>query len=84
MGFAGYVAICMQLYCRGKLSLFYTTCFGLYGHLQACGMLLLADGNIQKCNHVQDTEKTSEADSFMNMRVITSYTLEDGHIGRNM
>jgi ribosomal protein S25 len=41
-------------------------------------------GNVQKCNHVQDTEKTSEADSFKNMRVITSYTLEDGHIGRNM
>jgi hypothetical protein len=42
------------------------------------------DGNVQKCNHVQDTEKTSEADSFKNMRVITSYTPEDGHIGRNM
>jgi hypothetical protein len=41
-------------------------------------------GNVQKCNHVQDTEKTSEADSFKNMRVITSYTPEDGHIGRNM
>jgi hypothetical protein len=33
---------------------------------------------------MQDTEKTSEADSFKNMRVITSYTLEDGHIGRNV
>jgi hypothetical protein len=42
MGFAGYVAVCMQLYCRGKLSLFYTTCFGLYGHLQECRMLLLS------------------------------------------
>jgi hypothetical protein len=40
--------------------------------------------NVQKCNHVQDTEKTSEADSFKNMRVITSYTPEGGHIGRNM
>jgi hypothetical protein len=40
-------------------------------------------GNVQKHNHVQDTEKTSEAGSFKNMRVITSYTLEDGHIGRN-
>jgi hypothetical protein len=29
-------------------------------------------------------KKTSEADSFKNMRVITSYTLEDGRIGRNM
>jgi hypothetical protein len=42
------------------------------------------DGNVQKRNHVQNTEKTSEADPFKNMRVITSYTPEDGHIGRNM
>jgi hypothetical protein len=28
--------------------------------------------------------KTSEADSFRNMKVKTSYTLEDGHVGRNM
>jgi hypothetical protein len=28
--------------------------------------------------------QTSEADSFKNMRVITSYTPEDGHIGQNM
>jgi hypothetical protein len=41
MGFTGYVAVCVQLYCRGKLSLFYTTCFGLYGLLQVCRMLLL-------------------------------------------
>jgi hypothetical protein len=33
---------------------------------------------------MQDTEKTSEAGSFKNIRVITSYTLEDSHIGRNM
>jgi hypothetical protein len=33
---------------------------------------------------MQDTEKTREADTFKNMRVITFYTLEDGHIGRNM
>jgi hypothetical protein len=59
MGFVGYVAVCVQLYCRGKLSLFHTTCFGLYGHLQVCRMLLL--------NYS-----------------ITSYTPEDGHMGRNM
>jgi hypothetical protein len=29
-------------------------------------------------------KKPSEVDSFKNMRVITSYTPEDGHIGRNM
>jgi hypothetical protein len=28
--------------------------------------------------------KTSEADSFRNMKVKISYTLEDGHVGRNM
>jgi hypothetical protein len=28
--------------------------------------------------------QTNEADCFKNMRVITSYTPEDGHIGRNM
>jgi hypothetical protein len=42
MGFVGYVPVCVQLYCRGKLSLFHTTCFGLYGHLQVCRMLLLS------------------------------------------
>jgi hypothetical protein len=40
MGFVGYVAVCVQLYCRGKLSLFHTTCFGLCGHLQVFKMLL--------------------------------------------
>jgi hypothetical protein len=168
MGFAGYVAVCVQLYCRGKMSLFHTTCFGLYGHLQVCRMLLLSCSwrNLlrwffcilhmvtfcawlrfctfssvgwvkyevlliiyaisylwyicflltcvfllyfsrfillflacvficltfrvclvlprAKCNHIQDTEKTNEADSVKNMRVITSYTAEDGHIGRNV
>jgi hypothetical protein len=43
MGFAGYVAVCVQLYC-----------------------------------------KTSEADSFRNIKIKASYTLEDGHVGRNM
>jgi hypothetical protein len=33
---------------------------------------------------IQIQKKSSEADSFKNMRVITSYTPEDGHIGRNM
>jgi hypothetical protein len=28
--------------------------------------------------------KTSEADSFRNMKIKISYTLEDGHVGRNM
>jgi hypothetical protein len=42
MGFVGYVAVCMQLYCWGKLSLFHTTRFCLYGHLQVCRMLLLS------------------------------------------
>jgi predicted membrane protein len=41
MGFAGYVAICVQLYCRCFTVLHlvvtvYTTCFGLHGHLQVC------------------------------------------------
>jgi hypothetical protein len=30
------------------------------------------------------TSKTSQADSFKNMKVKTSYTPEDGHVGRNM
>jgi hypothetical protein len=41
MGFAGYVAVCVQLYCRCFTVLHlvvtvYTICFGLYGHLQVC------------------------------------------------
>jgi hypothetical protein len=58
MGFAGYVAVCVQFYCR---------CFPA------------------KCNHVQEkAKKTSEADSFRNIKVKISYILEDGHVGRNM
>jgi hypothetical protein len=51
MGFVGYVVVCVQLYCRGKLSLFHTTCFGLYGHLQVCRMLLLSCSwrNLLRC-----------------------------------
>jgi hypothetical protein len=29
-------------------------------------------------------KKIGEADSFKNMKVKISYTLEDGHVGRNM
>jgi hypothetical protein len=35
MGFAGYVSVCVQLYCVG-FPLSFTTCFGLHGHLQVC------------------------------------------------
>jgi hypothetical protein len=31
-----------------------------------------------------NASKTSEADSFRNMKVKTSYTHEDGHVGRNI
>jgi hypothetical protein len=40
-----------------------------------------------KCNHVQENakkKKNGEADSFRNMKLKISYTLEDGHVGRNM
>jgi hypothetical protein len=42
MGFAGYVAVYVQLYCRCFTALHlvvtvYTTCFGLHGHLQGVG-----------------------------------------------
>jgi hypothetical protein len=43
------------------------------------------NGNLQSvttCKKKQ--QKTSEADSFRNMKVKISYTLEDGHVGRNM
>jgi hypothetical protein len=41
MGFAGYVVVCVQLYCRCFTVLHlvvtvYTTCFGLHGHLLVC------------------------------------------------
>jgi hypothetical protein len=29
-------------------------------------------------------QKPSEADSFRHMKIKISYTLEDGHVGRNM
>jgi hypothetical protein len=33
---------------------------------------------------MQKRQKTSEADSFRNMKIKISYTLEDGHIGRKI
>jgi hypothetical protein len=32
----------------------------------------------------EKAKRTSEADFFRNMKVKISYTLEDGHVGRNM
>jgi hypothetical protein len=43
MGFAGHVAVCVQRYCIGKLSLFHTICFGLYDHLQVCRIMFLKE-----------------------------------------
>jgi hypothetical protein len=34
MSIAGYVSVCVQLYCVGFHC--FTTCFGLHGHLQVC------------------------------------------------
>jgi hypothetical protein len=38
----GFCRLCCRLREALLLSLFYTTCFGLYGHLQVCSMLLLS------------------------------------------
>jgi hypothetical protein len=40
MGFAGYVSVCVQLYCVGFHC--FTTCFGLHGHLQVCRIFLFS------------------------------------------
>jgi hypothetical protein len=40
-------------------------------------------GSDIKHNTIYNT-KTSEADPFRNTKIKTSYTLEDGHVGRNM
>jgi hypothetical protein len=66
MGFAGYVAICVQLYCR---------CFTKQKK-KTTTKQKSTNGNVQRV--------TSEADSFRIMKVKTSYTPEDGHVGRNM
>jgi hypothetical protein len=39
------------------------------------------DGNVQSVTTCKKTQKTSEADSFRNMKVKISYTLKDGHVG---
>jgi hypothetical protein len=38
MGIAGYVFVCVKLYCMLVFTVF-TTCFGLHGHLQVCRIL---------------------------------------------
>jgi hypothetical protein len=42
------------------------------------------NGNVQSVTTCKKKQKTSEADSFRNMKVKISYTPEDGHVGRNM
>jgi ribosomal protein S27AE len=39
-----------------------------------------------ECDYVRKKgeKKTSEADSFRHMEIKIYYTLEDGHVGRNM
>jgi hypothetical protein len=39
---------------------------------------------INTCKPRAKKAKTSEADSFRNIKIKISFTLEDGHIGRNM
>jgi hypothetical protein len=42
---------------------------------------------MEKCKvwpRAKEKQKTSEADSFRNMKIKISYTLEDGHVDRNM
>jgi hypothetical protein len=36
MGIAGYVSVCVQLYCVGFYC--FNTCFGLHGHLHVCSI----------------------------------------------
>jgi hypothetical protein len=38
MGIAGYVSVCVQLYCMSVFTVLHT-CFGLRGHLQVCRIL---------------------------------------------
>jgi hypothetical protein len=109
MGFAGYVTVCVQLYCVS------CHCLTLHGYLQVCSIFLLTnnkrkasrqthtqettkltkENNAAKnkwknayCYHVRKAKKKkktpSEADSFRHMEIKISYTLEDGHVGRNM
>jgi hypothetical protein len=43
------------------------------------------NGNVQNVTICKKRQKkTIEEDSFRNMSVKISYTLEDGHVGRNM
>jgi hypothetical protein len=47
-------------------------------------VLHFTDGNVQSVTTCKKRQKTSEADSFRNIKIKISYTLEDGHMGRNM
>jgi hypothetical protein len=39
---------------------------------------------METCSVTTREKNTCEAESFRNMKVKISYTLEDGHVGRNM
>jgi hypothetical protein len=82
------------------LSLSYITCFGLRGKAKASRQTytqettkLTKENRTEKhkwksaeCDHVQKKkkQKTSEADSFRNIKIKISYTPEDGLIGQNI
>jgi hypothetical protein len=41
------------------------------------------NGNMQSVTSWKRRQKTSVTDSFKHMKIKISYTLEDGHVGRN-
>jgi hypothetical protein len=41
-------------------------------------------GNVQNITTCKKRQKSSEADSFRNIKVKISYILEDGHVGQNI
>jgi hypothetical protein len=50
----------------------------------SCVCVYLLAFSLLFISFVQKNAKTSEANSFRNMKIKMSYTPEDGHTGRNM
>jgi hypothetical protein len=73
MGFAGYVSVCVQGLTQGNNK-----------NNERNELRKYTNGNAQSVTTWKRRQKSSKAESFRHMKIKIPYTLEDGHVGRNM
>jgi hypothetical protein len=69
MGLAGYVSVCVQLYCVGFHC--FTTCFALHGHLQVCRIFASKETHTGK-ETTKTTKENRRKNTIGNMQRVTT------------